>query len=202
MQIVYAGKYVDWCRTNIPLDRVFDNKFDMYRLVVDSYGLNDAIDYLEFGVYRGKTLNWWVTNVTAPSAQFVGFDTFTGLPEDWTAKLRKGAYSTQGQLPAISDDRVAYEIGLFQDTLGPFLQKNSLERRLVVHIDSDLYSSALYVLTAIASRLKRDDILLLDEVSAVTHEFRALLDFTSAYRVKLGGIAAANHFSQIALEVQ
>jgi len=32
--------------------------------------------YLEFGVYQGKSLRWWAEHLTDPSARFVGFDSF------------------------------------------------------------------------------------------------------------------------------
>ncbi len=37
--------------------------------------------------------------------------------------------------------------GLFQETLPPFLKDYSGDRPLVIHNDSDVYSSTLYVLT-------------------------------------------------------
>jgi hypothetical protein len=76
-----------------------------------------------------------------------------------------------------------------------------IDRRLVVNLDADLYSSTLFVLTMLASRLKRGDLLMLDEAGAVTNEFRALIDFTSAYRTRLGVVAATRDLGMIALEV-
>lgn len=201
LRIVYTEKFIEWCRENIDPARVFETKYDLYPFIIEQHGLNNDIDYLEFGVWQGQSLIWWANNISSPDARFIGFDTFTGLPEDWTKGLRKGAFSTQGKTPDIKDSRVSYEVGIFQDTLEPFLQKNTLERRLIINLDADMYSSTLYVLTTIATRLKQGDIIFLDEASAVTHEFRALTDFLNAYKVKVRAIGATQDYERIALEI-
>jgi hypothetical protein len=59
-------------------------------------------------------------------------------------------FSKHGELPALTDLRVRLIVGLFQDTLYPFLAEYQRGDRVVVHIDCDLYSSTLFCLTAIA----------------------------------------------------
>lgn len=82
------------------------------------------ITYLEFGVWKGESLRKWLT--LSPHAQsiFPGFDTFTGLPEAWTARDPKGAFSTGGRAPALDDPRGSLEVGLFQQTLYSFLDRH------------------------------------------------------------------------------
>src|SRR4051812_41501861 len=54
--------------------------------------------FFEFGVFEGRTFKYWVDNYSNPESESYGFDTFTGLPEDWNAKS-KGSYSAQGKIP-------------------------------------------------------------------------------------------------------
>ena len=142
-----------------------------------------AIDYLEFGVHEGHSIRHWAATKPEPDSRFVGFDTFTGLPDAWNAAYLKGYFDTGGRPPAVSDARVSFRIGLFQDTLGPFLANYDRgARMLVVHLDCDLYASALYCLTRLDPVLAPGTILIFDEFGDVLHEFRALEDYLASYR--------------------
>ncbi len=114
---------------------------------------------LEFGVYRGTSMKWWLARIPNKESRFVGFDTFTGLPEHWRATEPLGAFNANGKIPDITDPRCSFEIGLFQETLGNFVKRNDLSGRLVINLDADLYSSTLFVLTTLAPYLKPRDII-------------------------------------------
>ena len=74
--------------------------------------------------------------------------------------------------------------------------------RLVVHCDADLYSSTLYVLTGLHELLVPGTILIFDEFDAVNHEFRAFVDYVSAYMVEYGVLASSGSvFNQVAIEI-
>jgi hypothetical protein len=59
----------------------------------------------------------------------------------------------------------------------------------------------LYVLTSLAPFLKKGDIIFFDEFVVPTHEFKAFLDFTLSYYMKLELIAAANNYYFAAFKV-
>jgi len=84
---------------------------------VGSMVAGEPITYLEFGVWKGASFKMWLQLNQHAASRFVGFDTFTGLPEDWTARDPKGAFSTSGGAPQIADARGSFVIGLFQETL-------------------------------------------------------------------------------------
>ncbi len=177
----------------------YSRRYELYEHIVESQQLSDFC-YLEFGVSRGLSFDWWRRRVTNPATRFYGFDTFTGLPESWR-HFEKGAMGTGGQTPDIEDDRCEFVKGLFSDTLPSFVAAHAgeLQRRLVVHLDADLYSSTLYVLTTVAPLLKKGDILIFDEFNVPMHEFRAFADFTTAYPIDFELIGAVNSYFQVAL---
>lgn len=92
----------------------------------------------------------------------VGFDTFSGLPEDWN-RNPMGTFNVDGVIPKI--DIVFWKKGLFQDTLPDYLANNNdfSARKLDVHLDADLYRATTFVLNCLQPHLKSGDILLFDD---------------------------------------
>jgi O-methyltransferase len=178
--------------------RDYNKRYSLYEHAVKSENLSE-FDYLEFGVASGLSLKWWVANNPNPSARFFGFDTFTGLPEDW-GPYKKGDMDF-GPPPAIPDQRIEYLTGLFQQTLPKFVKERQLNRRLILMMDADLYSSTLFVLTTLAPYLKAGDIIFFDEFNVPAHEFLAFNDFVRSYYVKYEVIGAVSNFYQIAVKV-
>jgi hypothetical protein len=155
--------------------------------------LQSDICYLEFGVAAGNSFKWWAEHNGNPKSQFHGFDTFEGLPEDWGV-FKAGDMSTGSKFPDIKDERVTFHKGLFQKTLPGFIQKANWSQRKVIHMDADLYSSTLYVLTMLAPYLKKDDVVMFDEYTVPRHEFLAFKNFVESYYLEFELIAAANNY--------
>jgi O-methyltransferase len=178
--------------------RDYDKRYSLYEHVRTSENLQE-FDYLEFGVASGLSLKWWTANNKNPNARFYGFDTFTGLPEDWGPY--KAGDMNFGPPPQIADDRISFQTGLFQQTLPTFIKEHSLDRRLVLMMDADLYSSTLYVLTSLAPYLKKGDIIFFDEFNVPAHEYLAFTDFVRSYYLKYEVIGAVSNFYQVAIKV-
>lgn len=208
LRLGYMAKQARWAEehANLPFSDVGDRslrhekRYRLYNFIFDFEALNQPIDYLEFGVAQGYSFRWWVEHNTDPASRFYGFDTFTGLPEDWGVH-KQGTFDQRGHPPDIPDARISWHAGLFQDTLPGFLSAVSSERRKVIHLDADLYSSTLYVLTMLAPLLHPGDILLFDEFGVPTHEFRAFTDFASAYRLDYQVLGQVNNYLQVAMKV-
>jgi O-methyltransferase len=163
--------------------------------------LNEPIDLFEFGVYKGDSLREWCALNTHPQTRFFGFDSFEGLPEDWVSEHPKGTFSTSNQLPEIGDTRIQFVPGWFQHTLPGFLLSYEPKNRLVIHNDSDLYSSTLFSLTAMNRLIVPGTVVIFDEFQNAMHEYRALTDYASAYMRKFSIIAATDRFVQAAIRV-
>lgn len=142
-------KFQQWLKQN-PAP-VFCDRNHLWQNIISDLDLErNPIKFLEFGVWKGESLAWWTKALRNPHSEFIGFDCFTGLPEDWDASYPKGHFDVGGQVPDIPDKRVSYRVGLFKDTLEPFLREHHLKDQLtVLHLDADLYSSTLYCLTCL-----------------------------------------------------
>lgn len=174
----------------------FASRYDLYEYVNHEIVANAPIDYLEFGVYKGASMEYWVQLNRHPNSRFFGFDTFEGLPGDWkvfTQVISKGTFDAGGKPPEIDDPRVKFVKGLFQVTLPGFLESFTAKNRLVINCDADLYTSTLYVLASLNQLLVPGSIVIFDEFSTV-HEFRAFRDFTQSFMRNYRLLAAAERF--------
>jgi hypothetical protein len=112
-----------------------------------------------------------------------GFDSFEGLPEDWTSWQKAGRFSLGGEKPEIGAANVMLHKGWFQDSLPPFLAAHPGDVRFL-HVDCDLYSSTKTVLGHLGARLVEGSILVFDEYLNFPdwqkHEHRAWKEYSSA----------------------
>lgn len=142
-----------------------------------SYGM-DLISlegfHLEFGVFKGKTINF--CSEYKPEQTFHGFDSFEGLPEDWslvgkhknsfscTKMLKKGHFSLK-ELPEVNDN-VELHKGFFDQSLEPWIEDNLTSDSKIawLHLDADLYSSTIYVLKMLNDYIVPGTIIRFDEL--------------------------------------
>ena len=183
--------------------RNYNKRFKLYEYLVKQFQLsNTSIVYLEFGVASGASFKWWLNNNFSSDSIFCGFDTFEGLPEDW-GSFQKGDMSSP--IPVINDSRGEFIKGLFQDTLTDQIHKIKdvlqSDRRRVVHMDADLYTSTAFTLSQLYPYFKKGDIIFFDEFSVAMHEFKAYDEFVNNFYIKLTPVAAVNNFYQTAFIV-
>jgi len=190
---------------NNPHNDFFTWKFDYHKReaafkhLIESEKLAD-IDYLEFGVSRGTSFRWWAKEIQSPNATFHGFDTFTGLPENW-GPYKAGDMSNGNEPPKMDDDRCHFYQGLFQQTLLPFLASYKNDKRKVIHMDADLYSATLYVLTLMTPYLKKGDIILFDEFNVPMHEYKAFTEWSRSFFIKYEVVTSVNNFYQTVVKI-
>jgi hypothetical protein len=184
--------------------RDYNKRYTLYETVASHYNLDtNSIIYLEFGVAAAHSFKWWLAKNTNPGSEFYGFDTFEGLPEDWGRHFKKGDMSAS--LPEIDDNRAGFYKGIFQDTLHGFIEQKEYSlktRQKVVHMDADLFSSTIFVLSQLHPYLNKGDIIFFDEFNVANHEYQAFRIFTEAFYVKLKPVAAVNNFYQVAFVVE
>jgi Methyltransferase domain len=113
--------------------------------------------WLEFGVTTGRSIQY----ISTFAEKVHGFDSFLGNPESWRPGYNTGTFSTGGVAPEVNAN-VELVVGLFQDTLVPFLQAQG-KKVSFIHVDSDLYSSAKFVLESVKDYLDKDCVIVFDE---------------------------------------
>jgi len=208
LNLSYLSKFSKWRKAHSDLpyndffskEFIFDKRYKLYEFLFNYEKLDDEIIYLEFGVLGGHSFKWWTGKNINSNSRFYGFDTFEGLPEDWNL-YKKGDMTTEGKIPQIDGNRHQFYRGLFQDTLMQFLKQVNLNKRLVINMDADLYSSTYFVLNCIAPFLKKGDVIIFDEFGVPTHEFKAFSEFFASYYLKYKVLAASNNYYQVAIKI-
>ena len=187
------------------LSRQYDDgpRMKSFAAIVEHYQLKEKpVCYMEFGVFNGVSFKWWMNNCKNPSSGFYGFDTFEGLPENW-GLFSKG--DMLAAIPQVDDSRGHFIKGIFQDTLNGFLLEQGhmfKEKKKVIHMDADLFSSTLFTLSQLYPYLQKGDIIMFDEFNVCNDEFNAYRLFTECFYIKLKLISAQNNFSHAAFEVE
>ncbi len=171
-----------WTKANLNVPLLSDRK-EQFIFINQQVLKNGDIDYLEFGVYKGDSISTWVNINNSIRSRFFGFDSFDGLPTQWFPDAPKGTFGTGGEIPIINDTRVKFIKGIFQETLRPFLETFERKNRLVIHIDSDLYSSAFFVLMNLHPLFKNGDIVIFDDFIDPIGEFLLFEEYCSSFFV-------------------
>jgi hypothetical protein len=112
---------------------------------------------LEFGVFTGRSLG--VIAEARKGREVYGFDSFEGLPEDYRPHVRRGAFALDGR-PRVEGAELV--VGWFDETLPAFLEAHHGPVDFL-HVDGDLYSSAVTVLSAVGPRLLAGSVVIFDE---------------------------------------
>jgi predicted O-methyltransferase YrrM len=155
---------------------------------------------LEFGVFMGASINH-LAKLTDQT--IYGFDSFEGLPEDWEDGLKKGLFAVP-KLPKVARN-VTLIKGWFNETLPEFLKLNPGPVGLL-HVDSDLYSSAKTVLTLLEPRLKAGSVIVFDEYFNYPGwqegEFKAFMEFLERTGLAFEFIGYHRNEQQVAVILQ
>lgn len=115
--------------------------------------------YLEFGVYRGETINFLADKIGGRAIH--GFDSFEGLPESWRGKFAPGKFDLGGRLPPVRSN-VTLHAGWFNETLPKFAKEHEGPIAFL-HLDCVLYSSTKCVFDVIGDRLQTGSVIVFDE---------------------------------------
>jgi hypothetical protein len=115
--------------------------------------------YLEFGVFKGESTNFFSNYVK----KIYAFDSFEGLREDWLGSWGKGKgdFNLNKKIPKLNSN-IEPIVGFVQDTLDNFLKKNNPKINFV-HLDMDTYPSTKYALERLKPFLSEDAIIIFDE---------------------------------------
>ena len=157
--------------------------------------------FYEFGVWRASSFKYLIKVFK----KGYGFDTFTGLPEDWDVGShveKKGTYTSDENVPNIKGGE--FIVGKFEDTLPAFFSESRPIASLI-NFDADLYSSTICALNFSKSIMDKDTILIFDELiinkSWEQDEFKALNEFCSINHCSYEVIAISFFTKQVAVKL-
>ena len=161
--------------------RIFSNDNEIREFAINRAIKNfeDANLYLEFGVYKGDSINLFGKNLKKINASIHGFDSFKGLKDEWlTDKYHpSGTFDVQGKKPKVFSNVTLIE-GWVEDTLDNFLNSQSNKKINFIHLDMDTYKSTAFVLKKLKKNFSKGTIILFDEYYGFPnwekYEFKAL----------------------------
>jgi hypothetical protein len=155
---------------------------------------------LDLGVWIG-----WSTRLIADACgrKVYGFDTFSGLVEDWQLEdqiVKRGSFSLsqpfarrfirytgvslENGVPAALGRNVHFVRGSTYDTLAPFLADRPATPIKLFHMDLDTYESCIHALEACKDRFVPGSILVFDEFLVTNGEMRAFYEFQKRYELE------------------
>lgn len=153
----------DFVENHMSSAMIFESKEEMWNYAATLVKEHHVDGFcFEFGVAAGVSINW--LSGIMPKINFVGFDSFVGLKEDWIGHHAvKGAYSQGGVLPKVNTN-VQLIPGWFDESLPRFLQDCDISRLRLVHIDGDTYEAAATVFSILGPHLMPGMFILFDEL--------------------------------------
>jgi hypothetical protein len=142
---------------------------------------------LEFGVYRAGMINYQARKFA--ELNFVGFDSFEGLQEQWSGMAPKRTFDLGGKLPKVRPN-VRLVKGWFAESAPRWKAENpTSDIPLLVHVDCDTYAATVDVLQSCADYVEHGLVLHFDDYFGFpdwrTGGFKALQEISEARRWRL-----------------
>ena len=187
---------VKWVFSLPKLPKIFFSRLDFFDAVIKlTY---NSRPFYEFGVWNGVSFQYLINTFK----KGFGFDTFSGLPEDWHDE-QKGTYSSFGVIPKIEGGE--FIVGKFEDTLPKFFSTEQPMASLI-NFDADLYSSTLCALNNSNKVIDEKTILVFDEFLTndkwEEDEFKALNEFCDKLGYSYDVIAVSFFTKQVAVKLK
>ena len=131
-------------------------------------------DYLEFGVFRGRSFilaTQLASKYSMDQMRFFAFDSFAGLPHSEGETFDTGNYACSEALfkkmlykAGVNAETTRVIKGFYSDSLTDVVRKqHDLVKASIVHIDCDLYSSTKCVLNFIEELVDEGTVLIFDD---------------------------------------
>ena len=187
---------VKWVFSLPKLPKIFFNRLDFFDAIIKL--TDNSRPFYEFGVWNGVAFKYLIKTFK----KGFGFDTFSGLPEDWHNEP-KGTYSSFGVIPKIEGGE--FIVGKFEDTLPNFFSKEKPMASLI-NFDADLYSSTLCALNNSNKVIDEKTILVFDEFIINNKweedEYKALNEFCDNLGFNYEVIAISFFTKQVAVKLK
>lgn len=172
-----------------------ESREQLWQMVGEELADRDVL-YLEFGVHQGVSMQYWSRILRNPHSRLHGFDSFLGLPHDWTLEgHERGHFSTNGNVPQVDDPRVQFFPGWFEETLPRYHWSD--HDALVVMLDADLYTSTATVLAHVRDHLTPGSYLYFDQFHHRGDELRAFAELVDEHELRFRLVGASADLSNV-----
>jgi len=184
----------------------FKTDYDLHQWIAQTQLDSNLIDQglvLEFGVATGRTLNNFARWL--PKKTIHGFDSFEGLPEDWTSRMQKGFFARK-HLPYVRKN-CRLHVGWFDQTLPTFLENKEISEMPIalLHVDCDLYSSTVTILENLKTQLVKGTVIIFDEYMNYPgwqqDEFRAWQEYVTNNNQQYEYIGRVSRHQKVAVRI-
>jgi len=197
-KIMAAAEAARFIAENLPTAPVFAGRGALHKAALSARGFRGL--NLEFGVATGATINF-IAKEVAPE-QVYGFDSFEGLPDDWTPVYRKGHFAQD--LPKVADN-VELVVGWFNESLPGFLAEHPGDIAYL-HIDCDLYSSTKTIFDLVGDRIRPGSVIVFDEyfnyLTWRDHEHRAFTEFVESRNIGFRYLGTVSRNKQLGVVIE
>ena len=185
-----------WIFSLPKIPKIFFNRWDFFDAIVAQ--TDKSRPFYEFGVWNGISFKHLIKTFK----KGFGFDTFTGIPEDWHNKP-SGSYSSFGSVPKIKGGE--FIAGKFENTLPKFFSQKRPMASLI-NFDADLYTSTLCALNYSNKVIDEKSILIFDEFLMNDNwekdEYKALNEFCDSLSISYDVIAVSFYSKQVAIKLK
>ena len=173
--------------------------FKVLEVALSQVTVKDGL-YLEFGVFRGSTINFIASKVRA---EIHGFDSFEGLPEFWRDGFDKGTFGENPSLPAVASNVILYK-GWFNETIPPFVATHR-QPIAFLHVDCDLHSSTVTIFENLSAQIVAGTIIAFDEYFNYPGwqegEFKAFREFVQRRNIRYEYLTYNKKHEQVAVKI-
>jgi len=145
--------------------------------------------FLEFGVYKADSINFFSKFLSPHGLEIYGFDSFEGLEEDWVSNefYPAGTFTLNKKTPKVLKN-VRIIKGKVQNTLENFLKEKANKKIIFTHMDMDTYQATKFALNKIKPFLIKGSIILFDNFynfpNWQQHEYKAFTEELSEKEFK------------------
>ena len=187
---------IKWVFSLPKIPKIFFNRWNFFDAIVTQ--TDKSRPFYEFGVWNGISFKYLIKTFQ----KGFGFDTFTGIPEDWHNEP-SGSYSSFGSIPKIKGGE--FIVGKFENTLPKFFSQKRPMASLI-NFDADLYSSTLCALNYSNNVIDEKTILVFDEFLTNDNwekdEYKALNEFCDSLSISYDVIAVSFYSKQVAIKLK
>lgn len=161
----------------------------------------EGTEILDLGVYKGGSTRALARSF--PNHRIHGFDSFEGLPEDWSHAMKGQFGELKGALPDMPGNVTLYK-GWFDDTLPVWAENNAGKEISLLRVDCDIYSSTKTIFRELGSFLKPGSWICFDELIGYygwqDHEYKAFIEFLNETKLDCEYIAYGLTYTLVRLK--